>query len=57
MLAHFSRLTLRATLEVVIAKKILMKVKELAIVNFRRLEQVNIDCESTETVFVVSLPH
>lgn len=29
-----------------------MKVKELAIANFRRLEQVNIDCEDTETVFV-----
>lgn len=29
-----------------------MKVKELAIVNFRRLEQVKIDCENTETVFV-----
>lgn len=29
-----------------------MKVKELAIANFRRLEQVNINCENTETVFV-----
>ena len=29
-----------------------MKVKELVIVNFRRLEQVKIDCENTETVFV-----
>ncbi len=29
-----------------------MKVKELAIANFRRLEQVSIDCEDAETVFV-----
>lgn len=39
-------------LKVVVGKKILMKVKELTIANFRRLEKVNIDCESTETVFV-----
>jgi len=29
-----------------------MKVKELTIANFRRLEQVSIECENTETVFV-----
>ena len=29
-----------------------MKVKELVISNFRRLEQVQFDCEATETIFV-----